>query len=209
MISKSACIIFSGYYGCLRGEEIGKSDLGAMRKYWKEAMEHLEYRHVPLILAGRFKGETGIKRFCQPLCAVTQNGRELGKWFGRYIGCLQSFGVTTGPLFRNEKGSRMGVAELDLHFHWVLTEVQRRFPNVIPDSVKVTDSYSTYRSLRRGATSEAQNVGISEIVIESNNRWRKKQRANGMKPGWSMIQHYTDAKVSIPTLIQFSRELPS
>jgi len=56
-ISKGACIIITGYYGSLRGEEIGKGDLGSMRKHWKEAFEHLEYPHIPLILAGRFKGE--------------------------------------------------------------------------------------------------------------------------------------------------------
>ena len=34
MIAKAACIIITGYYGSLRDEEIGKSDLGGMRRYW-------------------------------------------------------------------------------------------------------------------------------------------------------------------------------
>ena len=103
----------------------------------------------------------------------------------------------------------MSVSELDVHFHSVLLEVQRRFPDAIPDSVNVFDDYSVFRSLRRGATTEAQNVGIAANVIESNNRWRKNHRARGMQPGWTMMQHYTDANVALPLLTRFSRELPS
>ena len=100
------------------------------------------------------------------------------------------------------------MSELDVHFISLLLEVQRKFPNAIPDSVKVKEDYSVFRSLRRGATSEAQNVGLPQPVIESNNRWRKFHRARGMRPGWSMMQHYTDAQVAAPTLIQFSAGLP-
>ena len=185
------------------------SDLGAIRKYWKEATLHPDFAHIPLVLAGTFKGETGLKLFCQPLSSSTKDGRELAVWFGRYIMCLELDNTTTGPLFRTDDGKRMGVAQLDVLFHSLLLEVQRRFPTAIPDSVKVEEVYSTFRSLRRGATSEAQNVGIPGYVIESNNRWRKWHRARGMTPGFGMMQHYTDAQVAVPTLIRFSSELPS
>ena len=122
---------------------------------------------------------------------------------------LQAIGIITGPLFRNEKGKPMSVSELDVHFHSVLLEVQRRFPSAIPDTVNVMEEFSVFRSLRRGATSEAQNVGIAPNVIDSNNRWRKNHRAKGMRPGWTMMQHYTDANVALPLLTQFSAELPS
>ena len=71
------------------------------------------------------------------------------------------------------------------------------------------EDYSVYRSLRRGAASEAQNERIDQIVFESNNRWRKAHRAKGMIPGWSMTEHYTDANVSVKMLVRFSSELPS
>ena len=103
----------------------------------------------------------------------------------------------------------MSVTELDVHFHAILLEVQRRFTSVIPSSVKVEEAYSVYRSLRWGATSEAQNVGISKTVIDSNNRWQKLHRSKGMRPGWSMMQHYTNVQVAVPMLIQFWAELPS
>ena len=119
MISKTTCIVITGYYGSLRGEEIGKADLGGMRKYWNEAMNYRDYsdvpselrkywrqtmmeedyRHIPLILAGTFKGEEGVKLFIQPLAARTKDGRDLSKWYIRYIHSLQEVGITKGPLF--------------------------------------------------------------------------------------------------------------
>ena len=209
MIAKAACIIITGYYASLRGEEVGKADIGGIRKHWKDGMNHPDWKHVPLILAGTFKGEIGVKLFVQPLAAVTKDGRNLAKWYCRYLETLRNEGYISGPLFRNDKGKPMSVAELDVHFHSVLLEVQRRFPNAIPDSVNVIEDYSVYRSLRRGATSEAQNEGIDQTVIESNNRWRKAHRAKGMVPGWSMTEHYTDANVSVKMLVRFSSELPS
>lgn len=183
LIAKAACIVITGYYGSLRGEEIGKADLGAMRKYWKEAMNHPDIKHIPLILAGIFKGEEGVRLFVQPIIGVTKDGRNLVTWYRRYLRSLEETGSTSGPLFPNEKGLPMSVSELDVHFHSMLLEVQRRFPNAIPDNVNVFDDYSVFRSLRRGATTEAQNVGIAANVIESNNRWRKNHRARRMRPG--------------------------
>ena len=103
----------------------------------------------------------------------------------------------------------MTVGDMDFYFHSVLKEVQRRHPSIISASVNVEEDFSVSRSLRRGATAEAHNVGISGDVINMNNKWRSILRANGMNPGMSMIERYTDAKVSASTLIRFSKELPT
>jgi hypothetical protein len=121
------------------------------------------------------------------------------------IGNLERTGVTSGPVFRNAKGKRASTAELDVDFHGILMRVQKRWPNLIPDhTVKVKEEYGVYRSLRRGATMEAQNAEIPGDVIEANNRWRKHSRLKGLTPGISMMERYTDAKASVPSLIRFS-----
>jgi len=108
-------------------------------------------------------------------------------------------------MFRNTlKMTKMSVAEMDIGFHELLRNVQRRCPNLIADGVNIEEDYSMKRSLRRGATAEAQNAHIPTNVIEANNGWRKIARAKGMTPGMSMMQRYTDAKASVPTLIRFS-----
>jgi hypothetical protein len=47
-------------------------------------------------------------------------------------------------------GKKMSISEMDELFHNVLLEVQRRYPKLLPDLVKITDKFSTFRLLRRG-----------------------------------------------------------
>ena len=114
-----------------------------------------------------------------------------------------------GPLFPNERGKGISILELDVLFHAVLLGVQRQFASVIPDHVNDEETYSTFCLLQRGASSKAQNVKMDETVINANNLWRKQMRAKGMKPGMSMMEYYTGADVTAPTLISFSSELPT
>ena len=207
-VSTTACILLAGYFAGLRGEEINRVDLGAMNQHWEESASHPHYKHIPLMLSGTFKREVGLKYFCQPLALKTEGGREIGVWFQRLMSCRSKEGCTTGPMFAGDKGNRMPISEMDELFHEVLLEVQRQFPSVIPDKVDVKGDYSTFRSLRRGATSEAQNARIPQEVIEANNRWRKFSRLRGMRPAMSMMEHYSDAKVGVPSLIRFSASLP-
>ena len=101
------------------------------------------------------------------------------------------------------KKRRASISEMDELLHPVLKETQRKFPNVISHKTIIEDSFSTYRSLRRGATAEAQNSRIEKTVVEANNRWRKYARNNGTAKGMSMMDRYTDAKASVLTLIRF------
>jgi hypothetical protein len=207
-VASTACILIAGYHGGLRGEEINRVHAGGMLYYWKEAMEGTDV-HIPLMLSGRFKKEVGEKYFCQPLAPVTYSGRNLAVWFQRKIMLLKDQSLCSGPMFKSMSvGKKMSISEMDELFHSILLEVQRRFPKILPDSVKVTEEFSTFRSLRRGATSEAQNVKIPREVIEANNRWRKISRAKGLIPGYSMMERYSDAKVLVPTLTRFSQSLP-
>ena len=74
------CVIIIGYFAALRGEKIGKADLGAMIKYWDKGMGHPDHPHVLLMLSGRFKGETREKIFCQPLEHVRDRGYNISFW---------------------------------------------------------------------------------------------------------------------------------
>jgi hypothetical protein len=64
------------------------------------------------------------------------------------------------------------------------------------------------RYARRGSNHQAQNQGIPSSVIEvKNRRWRKHERSQGVLPSMGMVEPYSDAKASVPTLLQFSRGL--
>jgi hypothetical protein len=117
---------------------------------------------------------------------------------------LDKAGIKSGPLFKGKKGTRASTAELDILLHRTLERVQKKWLSVIPDTVNVKEEFSVYCSLRRGATAEAQNVQVPAEVIEANNRWRKHSRSRGLTPGMPMMERYTDAKASVPSLIRFS-----
>ena len=200
----TACLIISGFFAALRGEEIVRIDAGAMIHHWNESFNYSEAPHVPLMLVGRFKGELGEKVFTQPLAHVSASGITIMVWFWRTLGLLRQHGRGSGALFKNEKNKRASVAELDVMLHAILKRVQARWPNLVPDHIKVQDEYSSLRSFRRGATAEAQNAGIPGDVIEANNRWRKHCRSRGSLPSMSMMERYTDAKANVRALIRFS-----
>lgn len=200
----TACVIISGFFAALRGEEIVRVDLGSMFQHWDESASYPGAPHVPLMLSGRFKREIGEKLFTQPLAPESKSGVKIMSWYHRTMNLLAQNGVTTGPLFRNSKGKRASVSELDVLFHGILERVQKRWPNIIPDSVNAKEEYSCLRSLRRGATAEAQNADIPEEVIVANNRWRKHCRSKGSLPSMSMMERYSDAKASVKALTRFS-----
>ena len=209
-IAMVMCIAISGYYGGLRGEEINKTDQGLMSETFDEAVFRNEDPFVQLMMLGRFKQLIGERKFIQPLSAITDDGRNLSIWFSRLMTYQMDFEFgCKGPLFPNRYGKKMSIAEMDVLFHGILREVQKRNPAIIGEDVNVEEVYSTYRSLRRGATSEARNADIPPDVINANNRWRSHFRSRGIRPNVNMMEHYSDAKVLAPTLIKFSKMLPS
>ena len=96
---------------------------------------------------------------------------------------------------------------MNILFHGILSRVQKSNPRLIPEAIHIKEEYSVYRSLRRGATAEAQNAGVPKADIEANNWWRKRERARGLTPGMSMMERYSEAKASIPTLVMFAESL--
>jgi hypothetical protein len=172
-------ILIGGFSGGLRGEELPKIELGAIRKHWDEAIHHHSTPHVPLVLAGRFKTTEGEKLFFLLLTCWSSSGIDNRLWTHRVLEAYGQLGVVPGPVFRvagkREKVKRSAMGNLDPRFHGILGRVQDRWPQVLPQSVKVQDKCSIRRSLRRGSTTEASNRGIPREVIKANQRWGKHQ----------------------------------
>jgi hypothetical protein len=207
-----ATMMLAGWFAALRGEEIVRVDVGQMRKHWVESTMLKEAPHIPLMLSGRFKREVGETVFCQPLAMESKSGIKIGQWFWRALEMLAAQDVTSGPMFRvmgKEVGTfkRATTADLNPNFIDLLERVRKRWSNVFGQEVNIRKEFSIGRSLQRGVTAEAQNVGIPKEVIEANNRWRKHARSKGSTPGMTMMERYSDAKASVPTLVRFSSEL--
>ena len=207
-VSETACMLIAGYFAALRGEEIVKVDLGAMNQHWEEATGYDGCSHVPLMLAAKLKGTNGTKLHTQPLAPVTKDGRNLQVWFQRALTSTRKAGRTEGPFFRNRKGARASVGDLDERLRPLLARVHARYPNVLRDPDTIP-SYSMSRSGRRGATLEAGNVQIPQRIVDDNNRWRKWQRAQGRTPSFTMAERYSQAKATAMSLVLFSYCMPS
>jgi hypothetical protein len=207
VVATNAVVYLSGFVGSLRGEEIMKADLLATAKHFPTSMNHPRLPHGTLALRGRVKGETADRCHLLPLAATTKSGLEVGRWIGRLISVLESMGIVKGPLIQTLKGKRWvrgKIVDLDPMFHGYLRQVQKRWPELIPadhDPVKLS---SIFRSLRRGSIARARNVKIPQSVIESNARWRKTERARGRRLVAGMMEHYSDVKAMLETLLQYS-----
>ena len=143
--------LIGDFSGGLRGEELPKMELGAIQKYWSEALEHPNTPHVPLVLSGRFKQTDGEWLYFLPLACHSQAGIEICLWAYRLLQTYRVLGVVSGPVFRfAHKGAKIMrslVGDLDVLFHGVLARVQERWPRVLPPTVKVQDEISVRWSL--------------------------------------------------------------
>ena len=205
----TGALMVVGFGASLRGEELPQIDVGGIRKHWREAVGYHPKPHIPLVLAGRFKGMIGERQYVQPLAIRSNTGIPYRLWVERTLKELEKLGVTSGPMFRvvNKKSGKVSkatIGDLDVLFHSVLKRVQALQPEVIAGYINVEEDYSVKRSLRQGSTTEGQNRGIPTDVIEANNRWRKHMHANGSLPSMSMIERYSDAKASAELLVRFS-----
>ena len=62
-------------------------------------------------------------------------------------------------------------------------------------------------SLRRGATTEAENNNVDTVAIELTNRWRKKEAARGSEASLSMRQVYTQVSRAVLVVLCFFPKL--
>ena len=82
-----------------------------------------------------------------------------------------------------------------------------RAPEVLNPKVKVEDEASLLRSIIKGSVAQARNMQIPKDVIDSNNRWRKVERAGARQITVEMIEYYSDVRAMIKALLGYSSRL--
>jgi hypothetical protein len=126
-------------------------------------------RKLTVTKCPRFKGETGETYHLMPIVNVTNRGLEPRKWSGRLLKAYEDKGIKHGPLFRGKAGGRMKPRELETRFFERLEYIKELSPHLFISVDDIRDEYGIHRSLRRGATSEAVNAGVTPHVIDANN----------------------------------------
>ena len=200
-----AGMLLFGYLLGLRGEEIVKVDIGGLIKYIDVGAGHESHPHVIVPLVGRLKGETGERYHMLPMARVTVGGVQSGLWTDRLVLSLVRRNRRNGFVFVDDKGKQRKIGFYHGLFHDRLSRVKLTKPNLFEPNLEIADAYSLRRSLRRGSTTEATNAGVDPKIIDLNNRWRKFEESKGRRPTMSMAQHYTEIRLVLPALWEYSR----
>ena len=114
-------------------------------------------------------------------------------------------GLKRGRLF-SRKLSIPQLSEFEPDFFSLLERVQDL--GLIKSEIDVRDAYGIKRSLRRGVTTHALNMGVDEKLINIVNRWRKERDAVGsVAKALGMVGVYTKLEELTPFVLQYSRAL--
>jgi hypothetical protein len=209
MIAEMVFVLVVGFCCGLRGEEITKVGLAGPLKYLEVGRIDAECPHVIVPLIGRIKGETGEWYHMMVLARETKSGWHPGRrvWVDRIAAVNKERKRDRGPVFRTKKGHRAKIGDFEADFLERLIRLKIARPGLFDPGVDISECYGLFRSLRRGSTTEATKNRVAPDIIELNNRWRKFEKARGMRPNLGMKDHYTEIKLILPILWQYSRSL--
>jgi hypothetical protein len=106
----------------LRGEEVPLADLTGIAKHWEKATT-ADPPHIIIALLGRFKGELGENYHLLPIVPLSRSGINNKLWIGRLLEIYQNRAITSGPLFRDLKGTRIKANQMEATFFDRLEQV--------------------------------------------------------------------------------------
>ena len=195
----------------LRGSEGLKLDFKTLLRYLDKGKVASKSGppHIIIPLRGRFKGEQGERCHLLPLANETSSGIEIRKTVELLILIRERLHISSPWAFVNSDGTRITFGEMNeiiLDRLELLKELDESDILGIGD-IDIREEYSINRSFRRGSSTHAQNVKVSEPHINAQNRWRKTELAKGRKQKFSMIENYGDIEQLIPTLVVYSSKL--
>jgi hypothetical protein len=190
----------------LRGNETFLLDLAGLRSHIQNGLTGTT-KHVTAPLLGRFKGEDGEKYHLLFMPPITSSGLKCRVWMERLVDQRTKEGRFRGPAFCGTDGRVLNPGILESFVLDLLVEIQNKHPKIIDPSVDVYEEMGISRSLRRGATTHARNMGVSESDIDSMNRWRMFEAAQGRRPAMPMRDHYSQKVQMIGTFLRFPRAL--
>ena len=143
--------------------------------------------------------------YCVPITDLTKSKIPTQRWISRLLSRrVRVEGHRTGYLFARPKGRKASLGDYDPLFRDYLARAQRIRPQLFSGLVAIED-FSLRRSLRRGATTEAENNNVDTVAIELTNRWRRKEAARGSEAGLSMRQVYTQVSRAVVAALRFSQ----
>ena len=207
-IAQLAVWFICGFCTGLRGEEMLMIELAgtADRLRFLETPVNADEPYFELRIRGRTKSvQMSGSNFGLPCVAVTGHSKlQPGRWIKRLVQTIHAQGRRTGRLF--ERKLRIPrLVEFEDDWFSILEHVQQK-TELIEERVDLRDAAGILRSLRRGVTSHAKNVNVTEPLIHAINRWRS-EKGGTKKGSLPMVDRYTELGTLTPTYLRFSKAL--
>jgi hypothetical protein len=143
------------------------------------------------VVSGRLKGnQVSGAKLSVPCVKKTQGtGLKPRKWVEQLIRLMEATCITTGRLFqRRLDPPRM--FEMEDEFMSLMEEVQAT-SEAIDDELEIRERFGMERSIRRGVSAHARNMGVDEDLIKAINRWNKDPSKGATR--LDMIKLYSQA----------------
>ena len=205
-LAEEACWYLLSYCASLRGFEVPKIVLSELRgQIQQDQGADGSPPHIGVPLRGRFKARgNAIQKLLVFVSFETASGLKPGRWITRLVDTLQRMGVVGGWLFQNESGDPRKMSEFNDKFYARLHQLLQNHPGLFPPNTNVYEDFGLPRSFRRGATTRAQNAGVSASDIDWINRWNTGGEEFAEGP---MRVQYSDHKQLLNLFLRFSRAL--
>lgn len=196
-----------GFCCGLRGEEMLLIETAGTEKSIEEELT-TPVPHFEVMISGKTKGnQVSGRKFAVPCVNVTEgSGLEPGVWLRRLIRLQAETHNKWGQLFQNRMGT-LRLRDYKQMFLGALREAQLAEVEGIKSTADVFEEYGILRSLRRGVTAHAQNVGVKREVLNAVNRWRKHAQSQTGAPRLDMVETYSQLNAVKPFVLEFSRKL--
>jgi hypothetical protein len=204
-IAEMGVWIIGGFCSGLRGEEMILIERAGTIK----SLTHLDDPEpwFKFVVSGPTKGnQLSGSKFAVPIVGTTTGSHlQPGKWVKRLGTLLQDEGSKNGRLFTRRLNPPK-LFEFEDDFFRVLEKVQATTEFISDDEV-VSEIFGILRSSRRGISTHARNMGVSEKLLHIFNRWRQEMHASGGVANLDMADTYTKLETLLPLLLNFSRPL--
>ena len=181
----------------LRGNEMLMLDLSELIRNL-EAGRNDDIPHVVVPLLGRFKGEDFGRYHCLLAPAKSDSGFEPRQWLHWLVESKAAFSDTESYVLYQHPFN----VELKEQLEWT----KEVYPSLFTEDLDL-ERIKCSRSFRKGSTSRAQNVGLSQSLIDANNRWRAHERAKGSKPQLALRDYYSSVRLMSNKLLQYPQAI--
>ena len=196
------------YVFSLRGPEGLLMDLSGIRESAREGLRH-DPPYVVMALLGKVKGETHKRHHEMQSVSETSSGLKLRKAVESLLWVRQQEGRTSGPAICDSAGVVWTTLVANKILHELLEILfsinSSLFPKHISSFGDIRKAYHVFRSFRRGSDSRAISQNVSELDINSINRWAQKESAKGRKiPHKKLSQYYAQQDLLLNCFLRYT-----